>query len=104
MYIPGQMGENISTRGINLLNLSKGTKLFLGKEAVIEITGLRNPCVQLDGIQKGLMKAVLDKDTEGELIRKAGVMGIVLKGGTVNKNDEIKIELPKGEFIPLKKV
>lgn len=101
---PGQMGENVTTRGIDLLGLPKGAKLFLGNEAVVEITGLRNPCVQLDGIQNGLMKAVLDKDEKGNLIRKAGIMGIVLKGGTVHKNDEIKIELPEGEPIPLEKV
>lgn len=101
---PGQMGENITTKGIDLLDLPKGTKLHLGAEAIIEITGLRNPCVQLDGIQQGLMKAVLDKDAEGNLIRKAGIMAIVLKGGDVFPNDPIKIEMPEGDPIPLQKV
>ncbi|MEZ4952564.1 MAG: MOSC domain-containing protein [Saprospiraceae bacterium] len=101
---PGQMGENITTKGIDLLDLPKGTKLHLGAEAIIEITGLRNPCVQLDGIQQGLMKAVLDKDAEGNLIRKAGIMAIVIKGGDVFPNDPIKIEMPEGDPIPLQKV
>jgi MOSC domain-containing protein YiiM len=101
---PGQMGENITTKGIDLLDLPKETKLHLGAEAIIEITGLRNPCVQLDGIQQGLMKAVLDKDAEGNLIRKAGIMAIVIKGGDVFPNDPIKIEMPEGDPIPLQKV
>ena len=104
MVSPGQMGENITTVEIDLLNLSKGTKLELGENAIVEITGLRNPCVQLDGIQKGLMKAVLDKDADGNLIRKAGIMGIVLQGGEVKPNDKIKIEIPPGPFVPLEKV
>ncbi len=90
----GQMGENITTRGIDLLGLPKGTKMFLGASAVLEITGLRNPCTQLDGLQQGLMNAVLDRDEAGNLIRKAGIMGVVLKGGEVKPNDIIRIELP----------
>src|SRR5690348_494581 len=74
----GQMGENITTQGIDLLGLPTGTRLHLGDEAVIEVTGLRNPCTQLDGLQPGLMKAVLDRDEEGNLIRKAGVMAVVI--------------------------
>ncbi|MDB4285683.1 MOSC domain-containing protein [bacterium] len=101
---PGQMGENITTRGIDLLGLSTGTKLHLGKEAIIEITGLRNPCVQLDEIFPGLMAAVIDKDSEGNLIRKAGIMAIVLKGGEVFVGDSIRIEVPEGEHLPLEKV
>ncbi len=92
--VAGQMGENITTRGIDLLALPKGTKLFIGENAVVEITGLRNPCVQLNGIQSGLMNAVLDKDAEGHLIRKAGIMGIVIVDGWVKKDDEIHVELP----------
>ena len=102
--VPGQMGENITTQNIDLLGLPRGTQLFLGKEAVVEITGLRNPCVQLDGIQKGLMKAVLDKDEKGNLIRKAGIMGIVLNGGKVFPEDEIVVELPAKPCVPLEKV
>ena len=93
---PGQMGENVTTRGIDLLGLPTGTRLRLGAEALVEITGLRNPCAQLDGIQPGLMKAVLDRDADGNLVRKAGVMGIVLAGGEVRTGDAIAVELPDG--------
>ena len=91
---PGEMGENVTTRGVDLLGLPVGTRLHLGAEAVVELTGLRNPCAQLDRIQPGLMAAVLDRDAEGKLIRKAGVMGIVLKGGDVQAADPIRVELP----------
>lgn len=101
---PGQMGENITTRGIDLLGLPTGTKLHLGNMAIVEVTGLRNPCYQLDDFQKGLMKAVLDKDEEGNLIRKAGIMGIVLADGEVHVNDEIRAELPPEPHEPLKPV
>src|SRR5438067_5658836 len=80
---PGQMGENITTEGIDLLGLPTGTRLRLGDAALIEITGLRNPCAQLDQIQPGLMAAVLDRDAAGNLIRKAGVMAVVVSGGPV---------------------
>lgn len=88
----GQMGENITTRGVDLLGLPTGTRLHLGKEAVVEVTGLRNPCYQLDDFQQGLLKACLDHDEESNLIRKAGVMGIVLVGGEVFPNDSIRVE------------
>jgi MOSC domain-containing protein YiiM len=100
----GQMGENITTKGIDLLGLPAGTRLRLGDEAVIEITGLRNPCKQLDGIQRGLMAAVLDRDANGALTRKAGVMAIVLAGGTVRTGDTITIELPSHPHAPLQPV
>ncbi len=100
----GQMGENITTKGIDLLNLPKDTILKIGNESEIVVTGLRNPCVQLDTIKKGLMKAVLEKKENGELIRKAGIMGIVKKGGEINSGDEIIVELPKKPFIKLEKV
>lgn len=90
----GQMGENITTRGVDLLGLPTGTRLHLGKEAVVEITGLRNPCYQLDDFQRGLLKACIEHDAEGNLIRKAGVMGIVLAGGEVFPNDSIRVEYP----------
>ena len=90
----GQMGENITTSGIDLLGLPKGTKMFLGETALLEITGLRNPCTQLDGLQDGLMNAVLDRDEAGNLVRKAGIMGVVLTGGEVKPGDEIRVELP----------
>jgi hypothetical protein len=91
---PGEMGENVTTRGVDLLALPTGTRLRLGGEAVVEITGLRNPCVQLDRFQPGLMKACLDHDAHGGLVRKAGVMGIVIAGGDVYPGDAIAIELP----------
>ena len=95
---PGTLGENITTRGIDLLGLPEGARLHLGGDmgggAVIEITGLRNPCHQLDDYQPGLTRAVLDRDEQGNLIRKAGVMGIVIVGGEVKIGDAIRIELP----------
>jgi MOSC domain-containing protein YiiM len=92
----GQMGENITTEGIDLLGLPTGTRLQLGDAAIIEITGLRNPCAQLEEIQPGLMAAVLDRDAEGNLIRKAGVMAVVVAGGPVRPGDAVAIELPLG--------
>jgi len=100
----GQMGENITTRGINLLGLPPGTRLHIGKTAIVEVTGLRNPCYQLDDFQAGLMKAVLDRDEQGNLIRKAGVMGIVLTDGEVYVNDDIRVELPPETHETLKPV
>ena len=88
----GRMGENITTQGIDLLGLPTGARLRLGDEAVVEITGLRNPCVQLETIQPGLMAAVLDRDEHGALIRKAGVMAIVVAGGLVRPGDAITVE------------
>ena len=90
----GIMGENITTRGVDLLGLPTGTRLRLGKEAVVEVTGLRNPCAQLNKIQPGLMAATLDRDADGELVRKAGIMGVVLNGGDVCEGDPVEIELP----------
>jgi MOSC domain-containing protein YiiM len=101
---PGQMGENITTRGIDLLGLPTGALLHIGDEAVVEITGLRNPCEQLDGIQPGLMQAVLDRDARGRLVRKAGIMGVVATGGEVWPGDRIRIELPPEPYEPLKPV
>jgi MOSC domain-containing protein YiiM len=92
--LPGQMGENITTRGIDLLNLPTSTRLYLGNAAVVEITGLRNPCTQLDRFQPGLMAAVLGRDADGKLIRKAGVMGIVAESGKICPGDSIRVELP----------
>jgi MOSC domain-containing protein YiiM len=88
---PAMMGENITTRGIDLLGLSSGAQLRLGKDAVIEITGLRNPCHQLNGLIPGLMQAVLDRADDGSLIRLAGIMAIVINGGTVVAGDAITI-------------
>lgn len=91
---PGDLGENITTTGVDLLALPSGARLRLGTSAVVELTGLRNPCSQLDRFQHGLMAAVLARDARGELVRKAGVMAIVLAGGAVNRGDSIAIELP----------
>jgi len=91
---PGQMGENVTTRGIDLLGLPAGARLRLGDEAVVEVTGLRNPCRQLDEIQPGLMKATLGRDAGGGVVRRAGVMGIVVSGGEVRAGDAIAVELP----------
>jgi len=98
---PGLMGENVTTHGIDLLALPTGTRLQLGADAVIEITGLRNPCAQLEQIQAGLMQAVLDRDADGNLIRKAGVMAIVLADGDVRAGDAIRVVLPLGPHAPL---
>ncbi len=97
----GDMGENIATRGIDLLNLPQTTRLHVGPAAIVEISGLRNPCVQIDRFQKGLMHAVLDRDIHGNLVRKAGIMAIVIQGGDVRAGDGIAIELPHGPARPL---
>lgn len=101
---PGDMGENITTRGVDLLGLATGTRLHLGPGAVVEVTGLRNPCSQIDRFQRGLMAAVLDRDGQGRLVRKTGVMAVVLTGGEVQAGDAIRIELPAGEPRPLEPV
>lgn len=100
----GEIGENITTTGIELLSLPKGTILKIGKTVKIEVTGLRNPCKQLDDLQAGLMKAVLDKDESGNLIRKAGIMGIVMEGGEVGSGDIIEVLLPLKPYIELERV
>jgi len=97
----GQMGENITTRHVDLLGLPTGARLHLGAEAVVEITGLRTPCAQLDGIQQGLMRAAYDQDADGNLVRKAGVMGIVRRDGAVRVGDAIRVELPPAPHQPL---
>ena len=102
--LPGQMGENITTRGIDLLALPLGTRLRLGDHAVIEVTGLRNPCRQLDGIAPGLMAATLARAADGSLLYKSGVMAIVLTGGEVRPGDAMHVELPAGAPQPLKPV
>ncbi|MBA3415213.1 MAG: MOSC domain-containing protein [Chloroflexia bacterium] len=98
---PGQMGENVTTRGLDLLALPTGTRLRLGAAATVEVTGLRNPCAQLEGIQPGLMAATLDRDADGNLVRKAGIMAVVLAGGEVRPGDPIRLELPAAPHRPL---
>lgn len=102
--VPAQIGENVTTRGINLLGLSTGTRLRLGEEAVIEITGLRNPCAKLDGIASGLMQAVLEKGPGKRLIRKAGVMATVVASGEVRVGDGIRIVHAPAPHCPLNPV
>jgi MOSC domain-containing protein YiiM len=98
---PGQMGENVTTSGVDLLRLAAGTRLHLGVSAVVEVTGLRNPCAQLDKIQKGLMAATLGRDEHGNLVRKAGIMGVVLAEGEVRPGDPIRVEPPPPPHRPL---
>lgn len=101
---PGDMGENITTHGVDLLGLPKGTRLHLGDGAVVEVTGLRNPCAQLDNFQAGLMAAVLGQDKEGRSVGRTGVMGIVVAEGEVRSGDSIRIELPPEPHQPLERV
>lgn len=98
---PGEMGENVTTRGIDLLALPRGTRLHLGESAVVEVTGLRNPCMQLDGVRPGLTAATLAHDGRGDLVRKAGVMTVVVVGGNIRPGDTIRVELPSGAHQPL---
>ncbi len=99
-----RLGENITTRGVDLLGLPSGARLRLGAGAVVEVTGLRNPCAQLDALRPGLMAATLGRDERGNLVRKAGIMAIVLAGGEVRPGDPIQVEAPPGPFRPLEPV
>jgi len=101
---PGELGDNITTCGIDLLALPTGTQLHLGASAMVEVTGLRNPCIQIDNFQNGLMAATLDKDADGNLVRKAGIMGIVIAEGDVRPGDAIRVELPAMPHRPLRPV
>lgn len=98
---PGDLGENVTTEGVDLLALPTGTRLHLGAEAVVEVTGLRNPCAQLDGFAPGLMQAVLDRAPDGALVRKAGVMAVVVAGGVVRPDDAVRAVLPDPPHRPL---
>lgn len=93
--VPGDLGENITTQGIDLLALPAGTRLTVGGDAIVEVTGLRNPCGQIEAFRKGLLAAVLDRDDAGAIVRKTGVMGIVVAGGAVRAGDGISIVLPE---------
>lgn len=98
---PGDLGENVTTRGVDLLGLPRGTRLRTGA-ALIELTGLRNPCRQIDdNIGAGALRAVLAKDADGHLIRKAGVMAVVIEGGEVRANDAVVVEFVPRAFAPL---
>jgi MOSC domain-containing protein YiiM len=93
---PGQMGENVTTRGVDLLGLPTGTVLHLGNEACVRVTGLRNPCQQINGFEPGLLREVLGRDEDGAVVRKGGVMSVVVTGGVVRTGDRIRVELPAG--------
>ncbi|MEO6120618.1 MAG: MOSC domain-containing protein [Acidimicrobiales bacterium] len=100
----GQMGENVTTRGRDLLELAEGTRLRLGQSAVVELTGLRTPCRQLDHIAAGLRRALLGRDAEGKPRPKVGVMAVVVDGGEVRPGDPISVELPAPPHLPLKAI
>ena len=102
--VPGALGENITTRGIDLLALPRGTRLLFGAQAEIELTGQRNPCQQIHAFQPGLMAAVLGRDEHGCLVRKAGVMAIVTRGGEVATGDTITVVCPAEPHHPLEPV
>jgi MOSC domain-containing protein YiiM len=95
MVAAGSLGENVTTRGLNLLQLPRGTLLHLGQTAVVEVTGLRNPCRQLDDFHRGLMRALLDRDADGAPVRKAGIMSVVRADGRVRPGDPVAVELPR---------
>ena len=104
MIAPGQLGENVTTRGLDLLTLPRGAVLRLGEDARVVVTGLRNPCRQIDAFQPGLLKQVVGRAADGSLVRKAGVMGVVLSGGTVRPGDPIAVDLPPVPHQPLDRV
>jgi MOSC domain-containing protein YiiM len=101
---PGQLGENITTNGVDLLALPRGTRLHIGATAVVEVTGLRNPCAQIDAFMPGLLKAVVHRALDGSLVRKAGIMGIVVMGGDVACGDRVTVQLPEGPHEPLDRI
>ncbi|RKE23157.1 MOSC domain-containing protein [Streptomyces sp. TLI_171] len=101
---PGQLGENVTTRGVDLLALPTGALLHLGADAVVEVTGLRNPCAQIDGFRAGLLKQVVGRDASGQVVRKAGIMGVVLAGGEIRPGDPLTVTLPDGPHRPLERV
>ncbi|MGM1060241.1 MOSC domain-containing protein [Saccharothrix sp. Mg75] len=100
----GQLGENVTTRGVDLLGLPTGTRLRLGPDAVVEVTGLRNPCPQIEAFREGLLKQVVFRDGNGGAVRRAGVMSVVLVGGEVRPGDAVEVELPAGPRTPLRVV
>ncbi|QCR43613.1 MOSC domain-containing protein [Curtobacterium sp. SGAir0471] len=104
VVVPGDMGENVTTRGVDLLGLPTGTLLHLGDEACVRVTGLRNPCQQINDFDPGLLRAVLGRAEDGTVERKGGVMGVVVTGGVVRAGDAVRVELPAGEPQPLEPV
>ncbi len=100
----GALGENVTTRGLDLLGLPRGTRLRLGAEAEVEITGLRNPCPQINDFRPGLLRHCVGRDADGNVVRKAGIMGVVLRGGEVRPGDPITVKLPDEPHLPLERV
>jgi MOSC domain-containing protein YiiM len=100
----GQLGENVTTSGVDLLALPRGSVLRLGASAVVEVTGLRNPCLQIEAFRPGLLAEVVGRDDAGAVVRRAGVMGVVLAGGMVRPGDAIAVELPEEPHLPLDRV
>jgi MOSC domain-containing protein YiiM len=98
---PGDLGENVTTRGIDLLGLPRGTRLAIGPDVVLEVTGLRNPCQQINDFQPGLLKQVVSPDGDGGIVRKAGIMTVVERGGTITAGDGVVVTLPDGPHVPL---
>lgn len=90
----GDLGENVLTAGIDLLDLPRDTLLHLGPDAVVRITGLRNPCAQIDRFRTGLLRLAVGRNDAGEVVRKAGVMGVVVAGGAVRVGDPIAVVTP----------
>ena len=101
---PGQLGENVTTSGLDLLAVPIGALLRVGAEALLCVTGLRNPCVQIDGVANGLLAQLVGRDADGALVRKAGVMTVVVQGGTIRPGDAISVVLPPEPRSPLKPV
>jgi hypothetical protein len=101
---PGDLGENVTTRGLDLLGLPEGTRLRLGPDAVVEITGLRNPCLQIDAFRDGLLKRVVSRDETGGIVRKGGAMSIVLESGELRPGDTVEVELPAAPHRALRPV
>jgi MOSC domain-containing protein YiiM len=101
---PADLGENITTQGIDLLALPQGTVLEIGATVRLEVTGLRNPCAQIERFQQGLLGAVLDKAPDGSLVRKSGIMTVAATSGVVQAGDAIRVCLPDPPFLPLERV
>ncbi len=101
---PGQLGENVTTEGLDLITLPVGSTLRLGEDAIVCLTGLRNPCVQIDAFAEGLQGAMLGRDEDGKLVRKTGVMSVVVRGGDVAPGDRIEVRFPAGDAVPMQKI
>lgn len=101
---PADLGENITTRNLDLLGLCRGARLIFSRGPIVEVTGLRNPCAQIEKFREGLLGAVLDRDAHGRVVRKAGIMGTVARGGEIIPGDSIEVELPEGPRVELERV